>query len=175
VAPTWRNAARCRGAPGTWFVPEAEGHPIGRAQALALCRDCPVRPACLNDALVVPEWSLGVWAGTTEDERTAVRRALRAVITGGTDVRRSAVWERFAGDDELARAVARAVDATPAGALAIARSRAALAVIEAVALVARGDPAIAEAIAGRTDVARWVRIEAARVAGMVAPELGEVG
>jgi len=119
---------------------------------------------------MVPEWSLGVWAGTTEDERTAVRRALRAVMTGGADVRRSAVWECFAGDDELARAV----DVTPAGALAIARSRAALAVIEAVALVvieavalvARGDPLIAEAIAGRTDVARWVRVEAARAAGM---------
>jgi WhiB family redox-sensing transcriptional regulator len=39
----------------------------------AVCATCPVRAECLAEALADPE-AVGVWAGTTVEERAALRR-----------------------------------------------------------------------------------------------------
>jgi len=45
-------------------------------RALAVCGSCPVRDACLEHALTVPE-RYGVWGEMTEDQRAAHRRRRR--------------------------------------------------------------------------------------------------
>ena len=42
-------------------------------EAKAVCRQCPVKAACLAWALDNEDF--GVWGGTSEDERRAMRRA----------------------------------------------------------------------------------------------------
>jgi WhiB family transcriptional regulator, redox-sensing transcriptional regulator len=74
----WRSAAACRHVDPEMFFPssssEASLDQIARAKSI--CLQCPVRRACLA-------WSIshgmafGIWGGTTEDERSAIRRALR--------------------------------------------------------------------------------------------------
>lgn len=44
-------------------------------QAKAVCADCPVRVSCLAFALRNGE-DHGIWGGTTEDERRAIRRRI---------------------------------------------------------------------------------------------------
>ncbi|MDX3568718.1 WhiB family transcriptional regulator [Streptomyces sp. ID05-47C] len=46
-------------------------------QAKAVCRRCPVRARCLEWALETDQ-SLGVWGGTSETERCALKRRIRA-------------------------------------------------------------------------------------------------
>lgn len=48
----------CRAAPELFFAE----HPADLLRAKMLCRDCPVRPACLADALQRRE-PCGVWGG----------------------------------------------------------------------------------------------------------------
>lgn len=73
----WAADAACRweGAP--------DMHPIdsvGVDEAIAFCRQCPVREVCLEHALVHNE-EHGVWGGASERERKRMRRqrTLRAV------------------------------------------------------------------------------------------------
>lgn len=47
-------------------------------QAKKVCSDCPYRLACLKYALDHPE-ILGIWGGTTEKERTAIRKGTRDI------------------------------------------------------------------------------------------------
>ena len=43
-----------------------------------------MQPDCLNYALTEPEYTVrGIWAGTTAQERRAMRRHIRATKTGG--------------------------------------------------------------------------------------------
>jgi WhiB family redox-sensing transcriptional regulator len=70
--PHWHARAACRGL-GTdlWFV--ARGG--STAAASAICKRCPVRIECLHAALSMPDSTdSGVWAGTSVNDRTQLRR-----------------------------------------------------------------------------------------------------
>lgn len=72
----WREFAACLGVDPEVFFPAAESGPVFDrevAEAKAVCAVCPVRDECLAEALVTPVE--GVWGGTTEQERRALRRA----------------------------------------------------------------------------------------------------
>jgi WhiB family transcriptional regulator, redox-sensing transcriptional regulator len=77
---TWQNAAACQSGPlGLFFGPEGEQQhekPAREAEAKKVCARCPVRAACLDDALV-NGLRFGVFGGTGEDERRAIRDNLR--------------------------------------------------------------------------------------------------
>jgi WhiB family redox-sensing transcriptional regulator len=63
--------AVCKGDPGPWFPGPGRG--AGR-DALELCAWCPERAPCLAWALDKGE-PLGIWGGTTPDERKVILRA----------------------------------------------------------------------------------------------------
>lgn len=76
--PAWHGEAACR--PELWAGrerPDFFAGPPGRARAV--CDSCPVVEACLAEALANP-WMLGVWGGTTERQRLAIRRKRAAVV-----------------------------------------------------------------------------------------------
>lgn len=70
---SWRDAALCAQAdPETWFPPKGGS----TREAKKICRRCPSVAPCLEFALENSEqW--GIWAGTTERERRAMRRTGR--------------------------------------------------------------------------------------------------
>jgi WhiB family redox-sensing transcriptional regulator len=73
--PNWFDQAACKGEdPGLWH-PDGLRNQTAAAQAVAICRTCPVRTDCLEHALEHDEW-LGVWGGTqpAERHRIAARR-----------------------------------------------------------------------------------------------------
>jgi WhiB family redox-sensing transcriptional regulator len=71
--PDWMSQAACRGEPTELFYPNEE-HDAGPAQTI--CAGCPVRSDCLAHALANfrAASDAGVWGGTTEHERAAMRR-----------------------------------------------------------------------------------------------------
>lgn len=85
-APWWERGM-CRDAdPALFFPPEDDARRARHSReeaAKALCTQCPVRGTCLDHALAVPEW-FGVWGGTTEIERKAIR-ARRTRRTRGAE------------------------------------------------------------------------------------------
>lgn len=84
VEEDWKRLALCKTAPQSWFFPEQENS-INIPRAKAVCRVCPVREACLNEALLGWVGNLrlqGVWGGTTEKERVFLRGLL-----GGRNLR----------------------------------------------------------------------------------------
>jgi WhiB family transcriptional regulator, redox-sensing transcriptional regulator len=70
----WREAAACRDADPELFFPIGTTGPALRQirEATRICRTCPAQTRCLA-------WALdhgvtdGVWGGTTEDQRRAIR------------------------------------------------------------------------------------------------------
>lgn len=81
----WREQAACLNHdPELWFPTtkaEADSRP-----ARQVCAGCPVRKPCFDDAM--DNRLHGIWAGTTTDERTAIRRkAARAANAAGTGAR----------------------------------------------------------------------------------------
>ncbi len=79
----WREAALCREVdPELWF-PEVGESPH---EAKRICSICPVRAACLADALHRRE-PHGVWGGLTTNERHDI---LRERHGGGRRARRAA-------------------------------------------------------------------------------------
>ena len=75
----WQDAALCVGLPDLFFGPEGEQQhekPGREAEAKKVCASCLVRAACLEDALV-NGIRFGVFGGTGEDERQALRENLR--------------------------------------------------------------------------------------------------
>lgn len=59
-------------------IEDASGKVIGAVykyehEAKTICSSCPVRLACLQHALANKEQ--GIWGGTTENERTAIKRS----------------------------------------------------------------------------------------------------
>ncbi len=72
----WRGDAACRGLDPDLFFPVGTAGPaLGQInRAKRVCAGCPVRARCLDWALVTGQ-DAGVWGGTSEDERRALRRA----------------------------------------------------------------------------------------------------
>jgi WhiB family redox-sensing transcriptional regulator len=71
----WRDDAACLYAdPGLFFPPSTSGRALPQVEkAKEICQACPVRTPCLSWALEQGR-SLGIWGGTTEDERRAIHR-----------------------------------------------------------------------------------------------------
>lgn len=72
----WRSLSACRDTDPELFFPLSAWGP-GQAQiasAKAICASCQVRSDCLQFALRSGQ-EFGVWGGTSEDERRAMRRA----------------------------------------------------------------------------------------------------
>lgn len=73
----WQEHAACRGhSSDLFFGPEGEkAHERNEREkrAVVVCARCPVREKCAQHALGLPE-IYGVWGGTTESGRSALRR-----------------------------------------------------------------------------------------------------
>ncbi|MBV2353038.1 WhiB family transcriptional regulator [Streptomyces sp. J2-1] len=71
----WRDDAACRHEDPDLFFPVGTTGPahVQARQAKGVCAGCPVREQCLDWALDTGQ-SIGVWGGTTENERRALRR-----------------------------------------------------------------------------------------------------
>ncbi|XKK60924.1 WhiB family transcriptional regulator [Streptomyces sp. ARC32] len=71
----WRELAACRTEDPDLFFPIGTTGPaaLQTEQAKAVCRTCPVREQCLRWALDTGQ-TLGVWGGTSELERRALKR-----------------------------------------------------------------------------------------------------
>lgn len=65
----WIDRAACAGVDPELFFPD-RGE--STAPAKAVCAGCPVRAECLDHALVNVE-RFGIWGGTSERERRAIR------------------------------------------------------------------------------------------------------
>jgi WhiB family transcriptional regulator, redox-sensing transcriptional regulator len=72
----WLAHGACRDEDPDLFFPITSKGPAARQilAAKAVCARCPVRSDCLDSALE-DSYSYGVWGGTTEEERKAMRRA----------------------------------------------------------------------------------------------------
>jgi WhiB family transcriptional regulator, redox-sensing transcriptional regulator len=75
VRVNWREVAACRDADPDLFFPVGTAGPALRQieEAKRICRACLAQAPCLAWALDHGVGS-GVWGGTTEDERRAIRR-----------------------------------------------------------------------------------------------------
>ncbi|MEU9270930.1 WhiB family transcriptional regulator [Streptomyces sp. NBC_00080] len=75
----WREHAECRNEDPDLFFPIGTSGPalLQTEQAKAVCRRCPVREQCLEWAMETDQ-TLGVWGGTSENERRALKRRIRA-------------------------------------------------------------------------------------------------
>jgi WhiB family redox-sensing transcriptional regulator len=71
--PAWMWRSACRGRSIDEFFPEPGA---STAAARAVCASCPVRDDCLAFALA-DRATQGIWAGTDEVERRALRRQRR--------------------------------------------------------------------------------------------------
>lgn len=71
-APAWSRLAACAGMSTEAFYPEREGARAAIEAARFVCGGCEVAGPCLQWALDHDEF--GVWAGTTENQRRAMRR-----------------------------------------------------------------------------------------------------
>ncbi|MFF7886313.1 WhiB family transcriptional regulator [Streptomyces sp. NPDC007896] len=71
----WREFAACRSVDPDLFFPIGSTGPAlpQIEEAKAVCRHCPVREECLSWALDTGQ-TIGVWGGTSETERRALRR-----------------------------------------------------------------------------------------------------
>jgi WhiB family redox-sensing transcriptional regulator len=71
----WQEVAACRDADPDLFFPVGTAGPALHQidEAKRICRTCPAQARCLAWALDHGVGS-GVWGGTTEDERRAIRR-----------------------------------------------------------------------------------------------------
>ena len=79
----WRALAACRGVATDLFFPAGDvaPEPVAQAErAKSICQGCVVREECLQFALATHQ-EFGVWGGTTESERRALRRRLRRRIS----------------------------------------------------------------------------------------------
>lgn len=74
----WVEKAACRGVDPDVMVPWVPRGSNGSEadQAKSICATCPVRQPCLDAALERPALK-GVWGGTSEAERRAIRKMRR--------------------------------------------------------------------------------------------------
>ncbi len=77
----WRRDAACRSVDPELFFPigTRDAALVQVAAAKVVCRRCPVEPACLGWALANAQVA-GVWGGTTEAERRALRALPRLLL-----------------------------------------------------------------------------------------------
>lgn len=73
LPPGWTKQSECSGVDADLFFPERGESPY---PAKKICVGCPVRGFCLIDSLIHRDLH-GVWGGTSEKERRALRKALR--------------------------------------------------------------------------------------------------
>jgi WhiB family transcriptional regulator, redox-sensing transcriptional regulator len=75
----WRARASCASVESDLFFPiGVTGPAVDQiAAAKAVCATCPVQSECLEFAIATNQ-EYGVWGGTSEEERRALRRAWRA-------------------------------------------------------------------------------------------------
>ena len=66
----WQDLANCRGADPDLFFPERGA---STRTAKGICRECAVRPECLEFAIVSSE-KFGIWGAMSERERRKIRR-----------------------------------------------------------------------------------------------------
>jgi len=67
----WRERAECRGVDPATFYPQ-QYDVVSRAAAQVICGRCEVAEECLSTAVANRE-RLGIWAGTTPNQRKAMR------------------------------------------------------------------------------------------------------
>lgn len=74
----WLERARCRNEDPELFFPiGTTGPALDQVEtAKAVCQRCDVRSTCLEWAIATGQ-DAGVWGGTSEEERRAIRRARR--------------------------------------------------------------------------------------------------
>ena len=88
VHANWHEDAACRDADPELFFPIGTTGPALRQiqEAKRICRTCPARTQCLAWAL---EHGItdGVWGGTTEDQRRAIRSLSRTMTISQEDAR----------------------------------------------------------------------------------------
>ena len=79
----WRQQAACRSLdPDLFFPVSTAGASLPQIEtARCVCERCPVRSACLRWALDAGQVS-GIWGGTTEEDRRAMRYAPAGGRTG---------------------------------------------------------------------------------------------
>jgi len=81
----WRSLGACRHEDPELFFPIVPTGPglqqVSRAKAI--CARCPVRAECLSFAIETVQ-DHGVWGGTSEEERRAMRRARKGMSGSGT-------------------------------------------------------------------------------------------
>jgi WhiB family redox-sensing transcriptional regulator len=71
--PAWMAKGACRSSDPELFFPSHGVSAATMARARAVCAICPVRGECLAHALAEVD-AVGVWGGTTDRERRAMRR-----------------------------------------------------------------------------------------------------
>jgi WhiB family redox-sensing transcriptional regulator len=69
--PRWEQRAACRNHPTWWWF--AAGDRVETVEAFSICAECPVLTECHAFALDHPTL-LGIWAGTTPEDRQRHRR-----------------------------------------------------------------------------------------------------
>jgi WhiB family redox-sensing transcriptional regulator len=78
----WQFEGACNGAETNEFFLEesmrGKNKRTRELSAIAICNTCPVKQACLDHALSVPE-IYGVWGGMTEEQRLILSKRLGIV------------------------------------------------------------------------------------------------
>jgi WhiB family redox-sensing transcriptional regulator len=73
----WRMHAACQPFDSELFFPDRSAYKTNEvARAKAVCRQCPVREACLKSAMDNRE-KIGIWGGLTPEERAKLHRRNR--------------------------------------------------------------------------------------------------
>ncbi len=81
----WAEQAACIGVDPDIMCPPGDINQEAYGRAKTICADCPVSEPCLDEALNRSKHAdVGVWGGTTPNERVALRRKLGMVTHGTT-------------------------------------------------------------------------------------------
>ena len=77
----WREVGSCRDSDPNLFYPLGRGREALEQidEAKAVCRTCPSREPCLDFALTFRQ-ALGVWGGTSAEERRQILRERRQPV-----------------------------------------------------------------------------------------------
>ncbi len=76
--PAWMGRSACNPANQHLFFPTESG---ANHNGRAICTSCPVAGKCLEYALAMPTNPQGMWGGTSEKERRAIRKTRLTVRT----------------------------------------------------------------------------------------------